>query len=145
MCQNSTVKLDSDDTSTSADDGYPISQDTLDDVCQKDSASVYLLPLLGGETGSRFRSNKKEEEWKSEMAILGLVLRKEDDIAGHFCRIGMFEFFKNSTPHRNISKERLEPFLEAFKQMGSPVAGSACAEVMENAEHPEEKYVVHLV
>jgi hypothetical protein len=137
-----TVKLDSEDTDV---DEYPVSLDSLDDEWKKDNGSVYLLPLVGGETGSRFSSDKKEAEWKSEVAISGLVLRKEGDIAGQFWRIGMFEFLKNAMPHQVTVKECLEPFLEVFKQRGSLVAGSVCAEVIKNADYPEEKYVVHVV
>jgi hypothetical protein len=145
-----TVKIESDDTNNTAGDGYPISIDALDDKWEKDSdSSIYLLPLFGGETGHASYADKKGEDLIKELAISGLVLRKEGAITGQFCRIGMFEFLKDSVNRsgrpEDKPKEHLESFLEAFKQVGKSVAGRVCAEVIENAGYPEVRYVVSVV
>jgi hypothetical protein len=142
-----TVKIESEDTNSTADDDYPISKDALNNDWENDSDnSVYLLPLLGGETGGDTYADEDEETLIKEMAVQGLVLRKEGPVAGQFCRIGMFEFLKDSmTRPRDRSNEQLESFLGVFGRVGREVAEGVCAEVVENAECPEEKYVVYVV
>jgi hypothetical protein len=141
LSPDNTVTLDS-DSDSAADVVYPIRPDSLNDGEEKGSGHVFLLPLIGGETGLR-SSNKTEMIWKSESAILGLVLRRESDVAGHFCRVGMFEFFRNPM-HRDGEEEHLDPFLEALRQRGELVASSVCEEVAESEKDSGEKYVVRI-
>ena len=137
LSHNNTVRLD---PGSAADDVYPITPDCINDKEEKDSGTVYLLPLIGGETaGSSWNETKKI--WQSEVAISGLVLRKQSDLAGSFCRIGIFHVCKDSI-RGNVEEERLESFVEAFVERGELVASSICMEVIENETNPREKYVV---
>jgi hypothetical protein len=137
--QNNTVRFDSD---SAADDVYPIRPDCINDKEEKDSGSVYLLPLIGGETGNS-SLDETEKICKSESAILGLVLKRQSDVTGHFCRVGIFEFFRNPMD-RDGEEEHLDPFLEALRQRGELVASSVCEEVAGDEKDSGEKYVVRI-
>ncbi|KAF1849039.1 HET-domain-containing protein [Cucurbitaria berberidis CBS 394.84] len=144
--EGGTVKIESDERDINADAEYPVSPDCLDDEWRSGGSTVYLLPLLGGKTGS----GRYVDEGKSiaEMMICGILLRESGGVAGQFCRIGMFQFWKDEIIYEGPDKkekEYLEPFLKAFKQGAASVAESVCAEVVQNPDFPDERYVIYIV
>jgi hypothetical protein len=139
----STVKIQSVDNNMDVYKDYPVTLDCLDDEWRKDDGTVYLLPLLSGRTGSGTYRDDKQEELIHELKVCGLLLKKRGDVAGEFCRVGMFTFYKDSTAlPRQVEIEYFEPFSKAFENGAKPVAESVCAKVIENVEYPEERYVI---
>jgi hypothetical protein len=141
----STVQIEYDDKDMNADGDYPVSQDCVDDEWRK-GRTVFLLPLFSGKTGDSMIPDDEKEEMIDELTVCGILLRKIDGIAGQFCRIGMFEFWKDPVARSDRKeKETLEPFLKAFEQGATSVAKSVCAKVIKNAEYLDERFVIYII
>lgn len=126
---------------------FPIQIDCLDDGQQEGTGPVYLVPIIGGKTGTA--SGLEEKDWVYEWLIEGIVLRLTDVSKGEFSRIGSFKFFKNQviwgTGSTEIADESYEPFLKVMEELGEMTAKVACAEIMSSPEHPDERYVITLI
>ena len=127
----------------------PIQIDCLDDGYQEENGTIHLLPILGGKTGSA--TGAEEKEWLWEFMVEGLVLRATGVIKGQFSRIGSFNFYKNRASYfdnvgnRILEEEPYEPFLQMLEEHGTATAEAACAEIISNPEHHDERYVITVV
>jgi hypothetical protein len=137
-----TVKIRSGD----AELEYSVFLDCLDEET-KIGSTVYLMPLLGGRTGSAMSrdGDDGEKERVEEMMVCGLLLKMKESSVGHFSRIGTFQFYKD--PMRWVKRkveERFDPFMKAFELESSKVTESVCVEVIENFANPNERYVISI-
>jgi hypothetical protein len=111
-------------------------------------ATVYLLPLISGETGTATLEDEEDEEsWLREMLVCGLVLQKTEDTPGRFRRVASFQFHKYAKGlYDKEVQERYDEFMAAFKQRGGEGAEGAGAEIVEDGEKEEEKerYIVSI-
>lgn len=127
---------------------YSISLDCLEDPHLPNDSPLYLLPILGGETGLRQRTNKEPEEWTSEMMIEGVVLRATRERKGEFFRVGAFNYSKGKWHSSNAfrtDEELYEPFLKLLEEKGKAVAEEICTEIIEDAEYPDHRYVLKII
>ncbi len=132
---------------------FPIQIDCLDDGGQEDTGLVYLLPIIGGKTGTAIgqKGQKDDEEidWLYEWLIEGIVLRPTDVTKGEFSRIGSFNFYKNKAIWTmgsvEIADESYEPFLRVMEEQGTTTAEAACVEIVSSPERPDERYVITLI
>ncbi|CAO2654064.1 Nn.00g107970.m01.CDS01 [Neocucurbitaria sp. VM-36] len=143
VVEGSTFKIDFEDENMSSDENYSIIQDCLEDEWMEDGGTVYLLPLLSGRTGCGWYDDK--DQLIHELIVYGIVLRKKAAVAGHFYRVGMFRFWKDQTRSASKEPDLYEPFLKAFERAGTLVAETACAEVVENSEYPDQRYIIYIV
>lgn len=100
--------------------------------------------LLAGQTVDQDKQDNQSDDdmgWIKEFVICGIVLCRTNDDAGSFRRIGMFNFYRDRDGVDNL----YEPFLSAFALHGKEGADEAGAEIVENAKHPTENYVITIV
>ncbi|TID19461.1 HET-domain-containing protein [Venturia nashicola] len=127
---------------------YSISLDCLHEAHVSSGSPLYLLPILGGNTGLRQRTNKDPEEWTSEMMVEGVVLRARDERKGDFCRVGAFSYTKGkwrSSMAFRTNEELYEPFLKLLEERGKAVAEKICAEIIEDTEYPDHRYMMTII
>lgn len=125
---------------------FPIQIDCLDDAHQEHNKPIYLLPLLGGKTGSA--TGEEGNGWLDELMIEGIVLRATGVTKGEFSRIGCFKFYKNKSSfsqNGDDQEETYEAFLRVLGEHGTVTAEAACGEMTWNPKHPDERYVITLV
>jgi hypothetical protein len=66
-------------------------------------------------------------------------------VIGEFNRIGYFKFSR-FVPRGGVPDQNLyDPFMEAFRLIGGSVASSIAAEVLENPEFPDQRYIISIV
>jgi len=124
---------------------FPIRIDCLDDGQEEVTGPIYLVPIIGGLTGSGI--GKKGEggiDWLDEWLIEGIVLRLTEATKGEFSRIGCFIFYKNQVSWEIIDGF-YEPFLKVMEEQGTTTAEAVCAEIISSPEHPDERYVITLI
>ncbi|KAF2806818.1 uncharacterized protein BDZ99DRAFT_537712 [Mytilinidion resinicola] len=125
---------------------FPIQKDCLDDFDEENKVPVHLVPILGGTTG--MGTYPEVGEVIDELVIQGVVLRGTSVTKGEFSRIGSFNFYKDKmsgiAPEEG-DVEFYEPFLKVLKEHGTAAAEAACAEIISNSEHPQERYVIIIV
>jgi hypothetical protein len=123
----------------------PVFLDTLDEEPLPSDSTVYILPLIGGKTGMRYRE-KGEVEWHEPEKITGIVLRRVGSSAGEFRRIGSFNCeqcrMEDDAPGGDLANQRYHEFVRELERSGEMVARSVCAKVIENAERPKEIFVI---
>ncbi|KUJ17720.1 HET-domain-containing protein [Mollisia scopiformis] len=127
-------------------DEFPITIDCLEDGEQEDNGAIHLLPILGGWTGCS--SGMADGEKLKEFLVQGVVLRPTGPTKGEFSRIGSFNFYKDSMRWREPKTkidDSYEPFLKILEEQGIAAAEAACAEIISNTEHPNERYVITLI
>ncbi|KAE8448134.1 hypothetical protein EG329_009738 [Mollisiaceae sp. DMI_Dod_QoI] len=128
---------------------FPIKLDCLDDGDFTNNGLIYLLPIFCGSTGRGRTKDGENTIWES--MIEGIVLRATGVTKGEFSRIGSFNIYKDEIKYgkrlenEDVEKEYYEPFLSVLKDHGTKTAEAACAEVISNPDHPDERYVVTLV
>jgi hypothetical protein len=127
---------------------FSIQLDCLSDNSGDNSGLVYLLPLLGGKTGSASREDGKT--WLDELMIEGIALRTTGVRKGEFTRVGSFNFYQYESKIRGFGNgdertELYEPFLRVLEEHGSTTAESACVEVISNPEHVDERFVITII
>ncbi|RYP21679.1 hypothetical protein DL765_002140 [Monosporascus sp. GIB2] len=145
-----TVKIESDDGEMGANGHFPVFQDCLDDEWEKHGGTVYLLPLLGGKTGfGRWVSGDDGEkrELVNEMLVCGILLRSTGGAAGEFYRIGTFNFWRDQMFSRTDRKESefYDAFLRTFEQRAKALGEGVYAEVIEDSEYPDERYIISII
>ena len=132
------------------DDNFecPVFLDALDDEPLSSDATVYILPLIGGKQGMRWRS-KGEVEWHEPKLIQGIVLRRTGDAAEDFRRIGAFKCeqrgMEDDTSDGNLSNQIYHEFTRILEKSGEEVARTVCAKVVEDAERPKEIFAITVV
>lgn len=120
--------------------------DRQDDVDEKDKFND-IHDRDQDDDGQTVDQDKKDIQsdddtgWIKEFAICGIVLCKTDPDAGTFCRVGMFNLYRDRDGVDNL----YDPFLGAFALHGEKGANEAGADVVGNAKYPAEKYVITIV
>jgi hypothetical protein len=126
----------------------PVSLDALDEDLLSSDATVYILPLIGGKQGMRWR-DKGEVEWREPKVIQGIVLRRAGSNAGVFRRVGTFKCeesrMEENASDGNLASQRYHEFMRELERSGAEVARLVCAKVVENAERPAEIFAITLV
>jgi len=126
---------------------FSVQLDCSDDSTQEGEGTVYMLPILSGRTGMAMGGGTPEIR-VHELVVQGIVLRSTEAKKGEFSRIGFFGLFKDKNRWHKTGNEddgAYESFLEVLGEYGKATAEEVCAEIIENAEHPEEVYVVTLI
>lgn len=130
---------------------FPIQIDCSDDMNMEDHELVFLLPILGGRTGTavNFSKDKDPNAYHQELMVQGIVLRATGNTKGEFSRIGCFNFYKNKHNFKSgglrFEEDTYEPILQVLKEHGSSTAEEACAEVLSTPEHADQPYVVTII
>ncbi|KAL9621338.1 MAG: hypothetical protein Q9160_004229 [Pyrenula sp. 1 TL-2023] len=101
----------------------------------------YLLPFFIEETQAI--PVQHPARWETLFDIAGIVLVQDGDFKGQFRRFGAFSCRYSSDIQHN--KDAYVGFCKLLNDMGKIVAESVCAEVIDNAEHPDERYVIAIV
>ena len=127
----------------------PIFLDALDEEPLSTDTTVYILPLIGGNEGMRYRE-KGGVEWHEPKMIQGIVLRRVDNSAGVFSRIGAFKCEQSGmgdddASDRNLANQRYHEFMRRLEEDGHFFARSVCAKIIENAERPKEIFVITVI
>lgn len=126
----------------------PLFPDALNEETPSSDTTVYILPLIGGKTGMRYRE-KGETEWHKPEMIQGVVLRRVGSGTGEFRRIGAFNFeqrrMDDDAPHGDSASQRYHEFIRELERSGEMVARTMCAKVIENAECPKEVFAITIV
>ena len=126
----------------------PFFLDALDEEPQPTDTTVYILPLIGGKQGMRWR-NKDDIEWREPKMIQGIVLRRTSSSAGEFRRIGAFACeesrMEDDTPGGDLASQRYHAFTRKLEEDGQVFARSVCAKVIENAERPKEIFAITVI
>lgn len=114
--------------------------DCTDDKSDVNKKPVYLLPIIGGETGMR-------DDNGHVLKVHGILLQETGVSKGEFRRVGSFIFTKNSQERCSWveTNEDYESFLEILEETGTSTVEGVCAEVVSNDEHPKERYVITVV
>ncbi|KFY10911.1 hypothetical protein V492_04782 [Pseudogymnoascus sp. VKM F-4246] len=126
----------------------PIQIDCQDDSNRAPNKLFYLLPIFSGKTGTR---RHEGEDTIHELAIVGIVLQATGVAKGELSRIGFFATYKNRItrlPHVGDGvddEETYERFLTVLKEHGTAIAEKACAEVLNNPNDLDKRYVITLV
>ncbi|KAK8104633.1 uncharacterized protein PG998_011666 [Apiospora kogelbergensis] len=121
---------------------FSVSIDCIDDGWRHNKEMVYLLPLAHVYTG--WVGNIQGQMIRNWQRV-GIVLRKTPGIAGEFCRIGRFSFHDYIYWKSTETETQLETFLRVLDESSQETAREVCAEVVDNPEFPDEKYVITLV
>ena len=120
---------------------YPVFLDALDEEPLSTDTTVYILPLIGGKQGMRWRK-KDEVEWREPKMIQGIVLRRAGSSAGQFRRIGAFQCeqsrMEDDAPDGDLASQKYHAFMRKLEDEGRFFAKSVCAKVINSAEHPKE-------
>lgn len=130
------------------DKEFPIQIDCLEDGQQEDTGPIYLLPIIGGQTGTATGAGADQKDWLWEWLIEGIVLRLGNVTKGEFSRIGSFNFYKDKvvwTGSAEIEDSSYEPFLKVMEEQGARTAEAVCAEIISSPEHPDERYVITII
>jgi hypothetical protein len=126
----------------------PVSLDALDEEPLSSDATVYILPLIGGKQGMRWR-DKGEVEWREPKVVQGIVLRRAGSNAGVFRRVGTFKCeesrMEENASDGNLASQRYHEFMRELERSGAEVAKSVCAKIVENAEWPAEIFAITLI
>lgn len=126
----------------------PVFLDALDEEPLPTDTTVYILPLIGGKQGMRWR-NKDDVEWREPKMIQGIVLRRTSGSAGEFRRIGAFACeesrMEDDTPGGDLSSHRYHAFTRKLEEDCHSFARSVCAKVIENAERPKEIFAITVI
>lgn len=126
----------------------PVFLDALDEEPLSTDTTVYILPLIGGKQGMRWR-NKDEVEWREPKMIQGIVLRRTGSSAGEFRRIGAFQCeqsrMEEDAPDGDLASQRYHAFMRKLEDDGHFFARSVCAKVIEIAEHPKENFAITII
>ena len=125
-----------------------VSLDALDEEPMSSDAAVYILPLIGGKQGMRWR-DKGEVEWREPKVIQGIVLRRAGSDAGVFRRVGAFRCeesrMEDDASDGNLASQRYHEFMRELERSGGEVARSVCAKVVENAERAAEIFAITVI
>lgn len=116
--------------------------DAVDEKTLSTGPTVYILPLIGGNEGMRYRE-KGGVEWHEPKMIQGIVLRRVDNSAGVFSRIGAFKCEQSGmgvddASDRNLANQRYHGLMRILEEDGHFIARSVCAKIIENAERTKE-------
>jgi hypothetical protein len=128
---------------------YTVQVDCLDDIDQDQHIPVYLVPILGGRTGTATRKNGGDRI--DELATQGIVLRATKGANGEFVRIASFRFHKNKSKFGYVNDkegedvETQEPFLRYLDQHGRVTAEEVCAEIIMDSTHPDQRCVIAVI
>jgi hypothetical protein len=126
----------------------PVFLDALDEEPLSSDSTVYILPLIGGKTGMRWRE-KGKTEWHEPKMIQGIVLRPTGRGAGVFRRIGSFNCeqrrMDDDASNGNLSSQRYHEFMRKLEDSGEAVAKLVCAKIVQNAERPKEAFAITVV
>lgn len=96
----------------------------------------------------RHQIKREEDQWVNEMLIEGILLRATCAKQGEFSRIGSFNYYKglrHGMVQGQNSEELYEPFLRLLGDQGKTIAREVCAEIVENFEHPDHRYVITII
>ncbi|KAL9622200.1 MAG: hypothetical protein Q9160_003383 [Pyrenula sp. 1 TL-2023] len=121
-----------------------VRRDSFDDGGCDSGDVVYLLPILGGKTGSASMIKGEQRIW--EYALNGVLLRQTGAAAGCFNRVGAFVVHQDPVgkgPHV-IEPNHYRPLVQLLEKEGQRTAETICAEVIDHLDHPEEKFVVYI-
>jgi hypothetical protein len=121
--------------SGSEEQDFPIQIDCIRDGYKEGDGQIYLLPLLGGSTGSR--TKEKGKDWFVELKVQGLVLQATGATRGEFSRVGSFQFYN--------TRKHYDPFLRVLKEQGRATAEATCAETISSPQQPGEQYIITLI
>lgn len=135
-----TIKITYDDASLDVH----VRRDSFDDGGCESGDIVYLLPILGGQTG--LSSNTKGGKCVWENVLNGVLLRETGVAAGHFYRVGSFNVYQDLMGGFSDmeGKNYYQPVVQLLEKEGQRVAEAVCAEVIENSDHPEERFVIYI-
>jgi hypothetical protein len=126
----------------------PIFLDALDEEPLLSDTTVYILPLIGGKQGMRWRK-KDEVEWREPKMIQCIVLRRTGSSAGEFRRIGAFQCeqsrMDDDAPDGNLASQIYDAFMRKLDDDGHFFARSVCAKVIENEEYPKEIFAITVI
>ncbi|KAK6063152.1 heterokaryon incompatibility protein [Seiridium cupressi] len=144
------------------DISFPIILDCLDDASTLDNDVVYLVTIVHGRTGSRFKFKSESAdliksvkpaaentEWREELTCHGIVLKKHNKLQGCFHRIGSFDF--THTPSRVDKANSCEQedcyyhkFLPILEKGGTSPAASEDINVSTDQAHKAAPYIVKI-
>lgn len=133
---------------------FEIQKDCTDEQ-PNNGETLYALPFVGGYTGSSRSHENSQGTWYN-VAIRGLIVRSSGPMRGYYRRLGYFDFtgteFRpdasksgDGPPPESSEEGDYYAFLEIMTRIGEATAKAACAEIVANTEHPEERYIIHLV
>jgi hypothetical protein len=130
-------------------------------TAQKDSSDdddgdmVYVLPTLlvtedgyiGHHTTATTRRHSEHEDALIDgqeprrKTLAGLLLRPTGTLNGQYRRVGSFRVEYSW----DTDKERFENFIRALPASERSTAESGCAEIIDNPNCPDERYVINIV
>lgn len=128
-------------TSGEKEQNFRVSLDCKNENSDVNKKPVYMLPILGGKTGTRYSGVEV-------FMVHGILLQETGSSRGEFSRFGSFTFTKNSGPWRHgglSNNEDYEPFLKILEETGTKTAEGICAKVVSNDEHPNERYIITVI
>lgn len=114
---------------------FPIRMDCMPLGREQEDCPIYLLPILGGPTGSSTKAEGKDIVM--EHIIHGLAIQRTGVPRGEFSRVGSFSL--------NNEEDLYDSFLDALKTYGRAAAEEACDETTRHAQYPDECYIITLV
>ncbi|KAK9423955.1 putative Heterokaryon incompatibility protein-domain-containing protein [Seiridium unicorne] len=144
------------------DISFPIILDCLDDASTLDNDVVYLVTIVHGRTGSRFKFKSdsadliesakpaaEDTEWREELTCHGIVLKEHNKLQDCFRRIGSFDF--THTPIRVDKANSCEQgncyyhkFLPILEKGGTSPAASENINVSTDQAHKAAPYIVKI-
>jgi hypothetical protein len=129
------------------EDPFIVHRDCTDIDFDMATTTVYLLPMVGGRSGSGY-ALKRDADSIDTLVVYGVLLRETGIKKGQFCRIGAFTVRKNSfrmSDEEEEFPENRDLFLRVLEESGETIAKSVCTEVIADSERPKERYVITIV
>lgn len=150
-------------------ENFSLRMDTKDDESIKPGETLFLLPILGGKSGtsgytipeaeesqethSAARESELSEEEQSdsdfgeaeweEIFVTGLVLSPQPKRGGEFQRVGSF-YFTHEKPFvgPDSKEDQYTEFMRVMRDFGPATAASWCAETLSNVDSRDMSYVI---
>lgn len=108
----------------------PVFLDALDEGDLPKDDEIYLLPIIGGKQGMRYR-NKGQSEWHEPKLVQGIVLCGAGSGVGQFRRIGAFKCGQRQMKDDEADDDgdAYHEFMRKLEASGQETARSVCADV----------------